>query len=243
MDSSVVIDKDGDICIALRAPLPSKPIVPRHLAPPPTSNDDDKSDKFRTIQVIVSSQMISRHSPVFERMLTGPFREATDFAKSKAASQQYTISLPEDDPAAMILLLRFFHADMAGISEKAPNPELLEKVAFLCDKYDCKQILRFSGSVWLAEWIRAWTAAEASGHKWDMENSCRALVFAYVADLPREFMAISMGIVLNQVGTIGKEGCETGMLVNHPLMWEGVAGKFIMSCPRVRLQLTIAMHA
>lgn len=233
MNSHIVVDKGGDLRIALRMPKPPLPKRPVPLrvdaegdkSPESNTNTDNESEQLTTIEVTASSHIVSLLSPVFRRMLVGHFREAADFAKSKAASQQYTLSLPDDDAEAMILLLRIFHSDMAGFPDQPPSPAILEKLAFVCDKYQCTQILRFCGSVWLVDWMRDWAALEAKGGSWDMQNSSRALVFAYVADLPKEFRTIALGIVLHQIGPIGTEGGDTDILVNHPLLRDDVACK------------------
>jgi BTB/POZ domain-containing protein len=76
---------------------------------------------------VVSRTALTILSPVFKAMLTGGFREA-----SKDASEIY---LPDDDPDALLFLLRIAHVRFSDLPKRMSLKELY-RLAIACDKYD-----------------------------------------------------------------------------------------------------------
>ncbi|OAA55779.1 hypothetical protein SPI_07986 [Niveomyces insectorum RCEF 264] len=140
--------------------------------------------------------------------------------------QLYTLVLPEDDATAMTLLMQTLHFRVGDVYETAsngihaglPDPELLEKLAFVCNKYDCASALRGVGDTWVREHIERLPAAYANALEEASDNKhcasvieakgiylggwCRLLVFAYVVDLPRLFSDLSWHLIINHEGPI-----------------------------------------
>jgi hypothetical protein len=109
----------------------------------------------------VSRGILSILSPVFKAMLNGKFREA--------APTTTEISLPDDDPEAMRVMLLIAHLKFKDLPETLLLHELFE-VAVVCDKYDMadvfkpffdkysKQSLDKAQKVGSEEWVHiAWT--------------------------------------------------------------------------------------
>jgi len=216
--TEVIISCDGDIRLALRQKQPeAKPQTPdppekeNEPQSPPTHEDDiattneppqTKPEPDVKVLITASSQILCIASPIFKTMLTGAFREASDFAAHKTSTssttssshEKFTLDLPEDDPEAFTLLLRILHYDYASVPER-PTPESLEGLAFLCDKYQCTHVLRYCGRLWARDWLDACAVAGAGvgkeGGTVVMGDAARVLVFAYVADLEREFVDVA----------------------------------------------------
>lgn len=90
----------------------------------------------------VSRDTMCGACPAWERMLNGPFAEAT----------QSEIALPEDDPKVLHILLLIVHLT----SEKLPPTMTvaeLTALAFLCDKYDTVALVKPFLSVWIHPWL------------------------------------------------------------------------------------------
>ena len=99
-----------------------------------------------------SSQVLSLASPVFARMLGIHFAEGQSLIErgslEDSAVSPTEISLPEDDPEAMILFCDTIHF------KKHATPDiaflLLAKMASLSDKYDSSLALSSVSEVWLS---------------------------------------------------------------------------------------------
>jgi hypothetical protein len=96
----------------------------------------------REVTYVVCSRALSRASPVFKRMLSD------DFAEAKPAHGDWVVKLPEDDPAALELLLNAIHGCFDKVPEKLLVPTLYA-VATLADKYLLTRILRPWAGTWL----------------------------------------------------------------------------------------------
>jgi hypothetical protein len=71
-------------------------------------------------------------------------------------SRASTVSFPEDEPEAMLLLLRIAHLQFYDVPTKQLDDDRLHNIALMCDKYDCLQLTR----PWLRQWIRKTTFSE-----------------------------------------------------------------------------------
>lgn len=129
---NLVVDATGDV----------------YLAPGKTSGDP--------VQILVSSDFMSRGSPIFKRMLTGDFSESSQVSKKNPG----LISLPEDSPEAVILLAKVLHQAF-DIPEMVDLQEF-EDFAFLCHKYDCVNKVRAWAHMWAG---RLLYLAEKSGSR------------------------------------------------------------------------------
>ncbi|KAE8446546.1 hypothetical protein EG329_011878 [Mollisiaceae sp. DMI_Dod_QoI] len=101
----------------------------------------DASRKF-----LASSRVLSLASPVFSRMFSPRFKEGLQLQDEDSPY----ISLEEDDPKAMELILRILHYQSVDISAPV-NPKTLAALAIHCDKYDCSRAL----ISWIVQWCNA----------------------------------------------------------------------------------------
>ncbi|KND92009.1 hypothetical protein TOPH_03310 [Tolypocladium ophioglossoides CBS 100239] len=117
---AVLLDPDGDVILVINAVARSA------------------SKSF-----VVSSKALGLASPVLSKMLSPGFKEGMQFRSEKRPR----ISLEEDDPTAMELILRILHCQSADISFSM-DPKTLAILAIHCDKYDCNGALR----PWILHW-------------------------------------------------------------------------------------------
>ncbi|KLU84623.1 hypothetical protein MAPG_03663 [Magnaporthiopsis poae ATCC 64411] len=90
----------------------------------------------------VCSRALSRGSPVFRRMLNGPWTE-----KQPLDGSAWTVKLPEDHPSSMRVLLGILHAHFRHVHPIWPILQLYQ-LCVCADKYDITQPL----SPWAASW-------------------------------------------------------------------------------------------
>lgn len=90
----------------------------------------------------VCSRTVSRSSPVFRKMLNGPWIES-----KPANAQDWIVELPEDDEEALALVLHIIHAQFDVIKPTLETSELFW-VCVIVNKYDLVHALR--------PWARAW---------------------------------------------------------------------------------------
>lgn len=105
-----------------------------------SDNKDEKADgktEMKGCTILVSRRHVAMASPVFKAML-GPRWKEADVDR---------IPLPEDDPSALLLLLRIAHIQFDAVSRKIDR-SLLFRVAVLCDKYDCFRLTK--------PWLKGW---------------------------------------------------------------------------------------
>ncbi|MCJ1464411.1 hypothetical protein MMC07_003024 [Pseudocyphellaria aurata] len=91
----------------------------------------------------VSSKILALASPVFAAMLGPSFLEGSNLS----ATEPYQLRLPEDDAEAMIwfCLVLHYRRDI----DECISLSLFEKMALLCNKYDCAKALSPWSKVWL----------------------------------------------------------------------------------------------
>jgi hypothetical protein len=87
----------------------------------------------KKLSVATSRAVLTILSPVFKAMLTGGFREA------RATISK--IPLPDDDPNALLLLLRIAHLKFKDLPDTLSFQDLY-KLAVVCDKYDAVGVVR-----------------------------------------------------------------------------------------------------
>lgn len=117
------------------------------------SFDDDGDLKLEVGQraskqtFVVCSKALSRASKPFKTMLYGPYAESKPV--SQTSSPEWTVTLPDDNPDALSVLLYIVH----GIFEKVPatvDRGQLFRITVLTDKYDMTHILR----PWTRQWMQ-----------------------------------------------------------------------------------------
>ncbi len=207
MPSRVVVDPDGDILLQL------------YRQPPNDNIPDEKTlgKRLDSEDLTVSSKVLCLASPVFKAMISGKFKESIELAEKRASSTPYALALPEDDAEATVLLCRTLHFSLCDVPEK-PTSVCLEKLAYVCDKYQCASAMKYCGALWLRNWLLVYDKEEPS-----IDDLCRLLIFAYVIDLPYEFLGISWKLFLYHKGPFLGPYTQAVLLVDHPLLHEDVA--------------------
>jgi hypothetical protein len=221
MSSRAVIDSDGDIVLQL---------CQEQLVGEEAREGRTDGSKPGTCEFVVSSKVLSLASPVFRAILNGKFKESVDFGEKKAASEQYTLRLEGDDYEATALFCRVTHFKANDITDR-PTTACLEKLAYLCDKYQCVGAVKYCGGIWVRDWIADWRM-DLSDSEMLISELCQALVFAYVMHLRQEFLDISWILFRCHKGPLSSSTAKAGMLVDHPLFQQDVAGKDIISLLR-----------
>lgn len=223
MPSTIIVDPDGDISLRLVREQP-----PDEIKKPDEDGIEAKGESEEpteevirrepvTQELIVSSKILSVSSPVFKAMLSDKFKEGREFASTKQPSQPYTLTLHDDDIEAAILLCKILHFNLK--LAETPTPECLEKLAFLCDKYQCTEAMRYYGIVWVRDWLLAHDSKTPQ-----IDNLCRLLVFSYVIDLPYEYLSISWKLFLYHKGPLIGPHTDAGILIDHPLLLHDAVG-------------------
>jgi BTB/POZ domain len=95
------------------------------------------------IQMRVSSGHLILVSPVFKRLLKGGFAECHTLTSAGTAE----ISLPDDDPQAMQILLNIIH----GHTRKVPREikfDTLTQISILIDKYCLHEVVEVFTDIW-----------------------------------------------------------------------------------------------
>lgn len=118
-----------------------------------------RAEEFR-----VDSRALSRISPVFMKMLNGPFAESN----KPGEDQKWRVALPDDNVKAMGTLLNIMHCQFGNLPAVtgASGLEDLYQIAVLTDKYDCTALVR----PWATSWLAAASALVPNAFTNDLEK-------------------------------------------------------------------------
>lgn len=83
-------------------------------------------------KLLVSSHHLINASPYYRALLTGPFREASILR----ANGTVNITLPDDNPTAMIAVMNAVHGRFFSVPGRKIKLELLKDIAVVVDKYE-----------------------------------------------------------------------------------------------------------
>lgn len=94
---------------------------------------------------------------------------------------------------------------------QTPDPSCLEKLAVICDKYQCTGPMKVYGTFWLR-------IVPGEIEEFSSEDIGRLLLFAYVLDLPREFSTLATELLNRKEGLFDKlPGLKDHPLIRHDL--------------------------
>ncbi|EPE26244.1 hypothetical protein GLAREA_02156 [Glarea lozoyensis ATCC 20868] len=110
------------------------------------------------VRLQVVSIFVRTHSKVFEAMLGTNFAEGQKSISNKTK----TISLPEDDADALWIIFSAMHGRTSDIPDPL-EPDMVLRVAYMADKYDCSQCLKYL--------IKSWMEVDDAKHRC---RKCRA---------------------------------------------------------------------
>lgn len=143
----------------------------------------------RTARFQVNSNSLCLASPVFRAMLgsNSHFKEATALeARAKnPASPPVEITLADDDPNALALVLRIIHHQNNSLPKTLSEDQLYE-VAIICDKYD----LRHALMLWLDQ------SFPPSIREDGIVKAYKGLFMAYAFARPELFRQLSKQLIL-----------------------------------------------
>ncbi|KAI9874031.1 MAG: hypothetical protein M1830_010268 [Pleopsidium flavum] len=128
----------------------------------------------------VSSKVLNLASPVFAAMLNSTFVEGT----VPADGQPRIISLPEDDGEAVTTLCLILHLQSHRVHMR--EFDHFERLAIVCDKYDCARALRPWSTLWLQKWC---------GSPGGEDDYWRMLYISYAYDDRAAFFVASRAIL------------------------------------------------
>ncbi|KAH0420595.1 hypothetical protein CcaCcLH18_13920 [Colletotrichum camelliae] len=93
---------------------------------------------------LVCSKALARASPVFDKMLFGPFAESRPSTESSKQDPAWIVHLPEDELSHMEAVLNILHFNYKEIPQYFAPP-LLSGMVTIADKYDCIGIFKLWG--------------------------------------------------------------------------------------------------
>ena len=145
----------------------------------------DYYNNLGTVIFKVEKSALRRVSPVFRNMF--------DSEKSSKENSAGEVSLPEDDPTAMEILLRVAHLSFYSLEGTWPNAwELPIDLATLCAKYDCAEAITPFVGAWLDALFYCCTeppllagslhAAWMFGHRRIFSDTLRKIIMTYRVD-------------------------------------------------------------
>ena len=141
----------------------------------------------------VSSNALCLASPVFRAMLgaKSKFKESKDLQEQKGSESPLEITLSDDDPKALAIILRIIHHQLGYVPALLAEENLWE-IAILVDKYD----LGDTAKIWANLWVKPYLTSESSYFAGD-----RGISLAYVLNNEDLFKRISKDIILTWVCT------------------------------------------
>jgi len=170
------------------------------------------ADKSTTIFTGVSSSALSIASPVWKKFLYPPW--AAPSTPSSPVFPVSQIECTDDDPSALLILLRIAHLQFRNIPNILDYPTLLQ-VAILCDQYACTSLVY--------PWMEPWLLDEELESK--EEGKEGYLFMAWVFGRDRIFESLAMKLVFEiKIGPDGECLTKNGALMPEP-MPNGITGK------------------
>ena len=162
-----------------------------------------------TARFQINSSVVCLQSPVFKAMLGGnsQFKEARDLATRDAIGPPLEISLADDDPKALAVILRVVHLQHEWVPVILSG-DRLHQVAILCDKYDMSRAL----GIYLDRWFKPYPVEQGEV----LKMADKWLFMAYAFALPTLFTSCSKKLIMDTCA--GKSGDPTG-----PYTWRGFA--------------------
>lgn len=140
-----------------------------------TCEDSESDTSQGEIRVQCSSKHLSLVSPVFKAMLSDVFKEGANLQSTGALR----LPLPDDDPAALLVLLTIIH----GQTEETPlqvDLYMLTRIAIIVDKYRLLKAVKFFSRIWIDH-------LEVSHAQGSMKEISRWIFVSWVFQWPTKF--------------------------------------------------------
>lgn len=117
----------------------------------PTDEKTKIKPKIEGCSIQVSRRTMALSSPVWRAMF-----QASKWAESTSKE----IALPDDDPEALLLLMRIAHLQFDMVPKTIAKQDTIRtpgslcyRLSLLCDKYDCVNLV----TPWLRGWLDGWS--------------------------------------------------------------------------------------
>ena len=150
----------------IEAPAPAEPPNSTDESPPadeslpdgdhpndgPPEPDNDTSTDYSSVEqgevrIRLSSKHLTLASPVFKKMLQGPWREST------VSSGCQTVDASEWDVETTLILMNILHSRVRSVP-RTISLEMLAKIAVLVDYYECYEALELFVDIWIEKLSR-----------------------------------------------------------------------------------------
>ena len=154
------------------------------------------------VQLRVASQALRGVSKPLNSMLSPTYSEGQDLDESCPKD----VALPEDDANAFELVCNVIHHRNRYLPNVV-NPEEVEQIAVLSEKYDCIEAMRFAAKAWLSPQLQHTIV--------DLEH---LMVAAYLFGEAEKFSLVTQALVLQHTSSF-RLLRNTDMIV-HRLGWE-----------------------
>ncbi|RAL00305.1 uncharacterized protein BO80DRAFT_357064 [Aspergillus ibericus CBS 121593] len=140
-----VIDPSGEVTIILHNANAPFAIWSAPISSGPARKADDTN---KGVRIRVSAKHLILASPVFERALTGPWRESITLDQEGSTE----ITAEGWDIEALLIFLRVIHCQFQLVPLDL-SLEVLAKVTVIADYYGCRAALGFFSCVWVQDSI------------------------------------------------------------------------------------------
>ncbi|RPB26217.1 hypothetical protein L211DRAFT_804956 [Terfezia boudieri ATCC MYA-4762] len=214
-------------------PLIASPLIPDRVA---SMDFDLEGDVLLTLpstsgiaRFRVNSNILCIASPVFRAMLgaKSQFRERAALSARTSTSEPLELSLADDDPNALTVILRIIHLQYDWVPPSL-NADQLYTIAVICDKYDMRQSLE----VWLVNWISPLvepSASPVSGDNW--------LFIAYALGRKDLFRRLTKELILQC-----RSDEDGNLLMNGNTLSEHIPGHIVAEISARRQQTIKGMN-
>lgn len=163
-----------------------------------------------TMEILVSSKVLSLASVVFRAMFASAFKESQDLLNGQLNGVPMKLDLPDDDSTGVLLLSALLHFKYEDYVELYKDPDHVYSMAVVADKYDCTSALRFITRGLFSPSLQL--KSIPATRKW--------LVISYLLDQPKYFALISKTLILRDTQSF----MSLDSAISLP---GGVAGKFL----------------
>lgn len=171
----------------LRAEPDSQGLIPGDIDEPAVA---DEEDAYQMFHIRVSSKHLILASRVFKRLLQGSFKEGQQLS----SQDHIVLPLPEDNPAALLVLLNLIH----GQTRKVPRTVdlwMLTELAILVDKYELLEATEMT--------MEHWFRGLKSDILLDFTNNLLPLIFvSWVFRKPEIFRKVTRAAQLESEGLL-----------------------------------------
>jgi hypothetical protein len=133
--------------------------------------------------ILVASMVLSLASPVFANMFDGRFSEGQNLSPNSPR----IVPLPDDDPESIIIICKICHIQTSNLPVKL-TATAFSKLALVCNKYDCVDLVRAWAMIWVAALL---DSPSAPGFE-------KMILATHLLDLPNEFSKVSQSLIRDQ---------------------------------------------